>query len=382
MSSYRLPGTGVFGQTDGGASATTLRAGVQGIVDETVAGNPLSTGVLGESDNFTIGSSFRGLYASGAGGNAIAGVYGNFTSLRTNGNTNGYSFGVVGDVLALNSATYAVTDGSGAVLGAGHQGQFGMLGYKGLNGTNYSVYGGGANGDILAGNTGNRIVQPNNHIGLGISGGFLGGYVTGNQYGLLASGKEIGMYVQGATVATAPIVQLSDVAGENTRVASYVSTSTKVDVSSRGVGKLKEGTVFVAFEKGFGGLLSADEAITVTVTPTSETNGVFVSEVTKDGFYVRENQKGKSNASFNWIAIGTRAGFENGVKISETILEKDFDENMKSIMLDEGSKEKTEDKTKSLYYDGKKIVFERIPQHLEPKGQQKRQLTATKSEGK
>ena len=42
-------------------------------------------------------------------------------------------------------------------------------------------------------------------------------------------------------------------------------------------------------------------------------------------------------------------------------------------MLDENSEEKKQDKTKSLYYDGKKIVFERIPQHLEPKGAQKRQ---------
>ena len=38
----------------------------------------------------------------------------------------------------------------------------------------------------------------------------MGGYVKGSEYGLISSGEEFGMYVQGNTITNEPIVQLTE----------------------------------------------------------------------------------------------------------------------------------------------------------------------------
>nr|WP_294934442.1 hypothetical protein [uncultured Flavobacterium sp.] len=358
ISGFVQSGEGVLGQADGSV-ATGIPIGVHGIIDETVAGNNKAVGVIGENNTISVGSGFSGgPYGTNR---AVAGVYGNIGSRVTPSSTNSYLFGVVGDLLTVGSGT--IPDGSGGVLGFGGSGNFGMLGYRGLTGTTYSVYGGGNNGSINNGNSGNRSDEntPNNLVGLGINGGFMGGYVKGNQYGMVSSGKEFGMYVQGNTIVNKPVVQLIDNGASNKTVA-YSSVSTSVDVTSRGRATLANGTAFVPFNDAFKNMISKTEPVNVTVTPTGETKGVYISEITAEGFYIKENLNGTSNASFNWIAIGTRAGFENGVEVSSTILSGDFDKNMEGVMNNDGTgKEGT-----PVYFDGQKVRFERIPEHLLP----------------
>jgi hypothetical protein len=223
------------------------------------------------------------------------------------------------------------------------------------------VYGGGANDDLNSANTGrnSEIETANNRIGLGINGGFMGGYVKGSHYGLVSRVKEFGMYVQGNTITNQPIVQLTETNNAQ-KTISYTATSTEVDVTTRGVGKLTNGESYITFKEAFKNLVSNNETINVTITPTGETNGVYVSRVTNEGFFVKENLKGTSNATFNWTAIGTRAGFENGVVISETILAKDFDKNINGVMNNDGGKEQGT----PIYFDGNKVKFERIPEGI------------------
>ncbi|HLF52298.1 hypothetical protein [Flavobacterium sp.] len=357
LSSYIQTGEGVLGQADGASGGSTIPIGVHGIIDESAAGLRKATPVLGENNNITIGTGLSGGAYVGSG--AVAGVYGNIGT-KYAGGSSAYQFGVVGDILLLGPASQPVA--SGGVLGTNASGDFGILGYKSIAGNPYSVYGGGSGSNVAAGNTGRQAntTTPNNLIGLGINGGFMGGYVKGEQYGMIAKGKEFGMYVQGNTIVNEPIVQLIENPNSNIKTAAYTSTSTNVDVTTRGTNALKNGTTFVAFKEAFRNLVSKEELINVTVTPTSETNGVYVSEVTSEGFYIKENQKGTSNASFNWVAIGTRAGFEKGVEISTTILSKDFDKNMNGVMSNDGTgKEGT-----PIYFDGQNVRFERIPENL------------------
>lgn len=355
LSSFIQTGEGVLGQADGATGGPTIPIANHGIIHETVAGNWKANGVTGENNNVTPGTAFiAGPY--GATG-VTCGTYGNYGSIGRPAGTNQFAFGVAGDILLIGGSA---PDGSGGVFGSGVSSQFGMLGYQGLSGILYSVYGGTANGSINAGNTGNRgsSETPNNHVGIGINGGFMGGIIKGNKYGIISKGKEFGMYVDGNTVTNSPIMQLNTNENDSKRTITYTATSTSVDITTRGTGELKNGSTFVAFKEAFKNSISMSEPINITVTPTSETNGVYVTGITNEGFYVKENQKGKSNASFNWVAIGTKSGFEKGVEISEVVLNKDFDKNIDNVLI--SSDQEVEEK--SMYYDGTKIVFERIPE--------------------
>lgn len=354
ISNYVQTGEGVLGQADGATGVTTIPIGVHGIIDETVAGLTTASPVLGENNNITKGTGLAG-GAYNTSSVAISGVYGNFATRSSA--TDAFQFGVVGDILLLGVASQP--DATGGVLGTNAAGDFGILGYVSKNGTNYSVYGGNSSGTIAGGAGRTSENSANNIIGLGINGGFMGGYVKGNQYGLVSRGEEFGMYVQGNTITNQPIVQLTET-NNSQKTVSYTATSTDVDVTTRGVGQLTNGESYITFKEAFKNLVSNNETINITITPTGETNGVYVSRVTIDGFFVKENLKGTSNATFNWTAIGTRAGYENGVAISETILAKDFDKNINGVMNNDGGKEQGT----PIYFDGNKVKFERIPEGI------------------
>lgn len=355
ISSFVQTGEGVLGQADGATGVATIPIGVHGIIDEAAVGLTTATPVLGENNNITIGTGLAG-GAYNTSSKSIAGVYGNFATRSTPAGTDSYQFGVVGDILLLGIASQP--DATGGVLGTNAAGSFGILGYKSRAGTTYSVYGGVSAASVAAGNTGKGTSkEQNNLIGLGINGGFMGGYIKGSQYGLVSKGEEFGIYVQGNTITNKPIVQLTET-NTSQKTISYTATSTEVDVTTRGTGKLTNGESFITFKEAFKNLVSSNESINVTITPTGETNGVYISRVTKDGFFVKENLKGTSNASFNWTAIGTRAGYESGVEISDSILANDFDKNMNGVMSNDGEKEEGT----PIHFDGNKIKFERIPE--------------------
>ncbi|WP_445715286.1 hypothetical protein [Flavobacterium sp.] len=357
ISSFVQTGEGVLGQADGSTGISTIPIGVHGIIDENTSGLNTATPVLGENNNITQGTGLGGGAYNGT-APAVAGVYGNMATRVSSASTNAYQFGVIGDILLLGVASQP--DATGGVLGTSASGDFGILGYKSKNGTNYSVYAGTTNNDY--GNGTGRLSNSNivnNKIGLGINGGFMGGYVKGNEFGLISSGDEFGMYVQGNTITNAPIVQLTETSNSQ-RTISYTATSTEIDVTTRGVGNLTNGESYVSFKDAFKNLVSNNEPINITITPTGETNGVYVSKVTSEGFYVKENRNGNSNVSFNWTAIGTRKGYENGVEISDVVLSNNFDKNMNGVMNNDGSKEEGT----PIYYDGNQVRFERMPESM------------------
>ena len=356
ISNYVQTGEGVLGQADGATGVTTIPIGVHGIIDETATGLTTASPILGENNNITRGTGLAG-GAYNSTSKAISGVYGNFATRSTPANTDAFQFGIVGDILLLGVASQP--DATGGVLGTNASSDYGILGYVSKTGTAYSVYGGNSSGSISGGTGRTANNNANNSIGLGITGGFMGGYIKGNQYGLITKGNEFGMYVEGNTITNQPIVQLTDT-NNLQKTISYTATSTEVDVTTRGVGQLSNGESYITFKAAFKNLVSNNQAINITITPTGETNGVYISRVTTDGFFVKENLKGRSNATFNWTAIGTRAGYENGVQISETILANDFEKNMNGVMNNEGSS--TEGTP--IHFDGNKIKFERIPEGI------------------
>ena len=361
-------GIGVYGQTTGGTS-TASNAAVYGTLSQTVAGNQDVAGVIGTQSNTRQGTGGYSGPTAALVNSALAGVSGSLASRESTNNIDSYFFGVIGQLLVDTSVGGAlIPRRSGGVLGE-NSGAWGSLGYRDkATNTLFGVYSSTATSN---GTGAGKMATPisNNNVGMGINGGFMGGYVQGSQYGLISKGKEFGMYVNGNTVTNAPIVQLTE--GNNKRIATYSSTSTSVDVTTRGKSKLVNGDAFVTFNDAFINSISSselsknvesDESINITVTPVGDCNGVFVKRITNTGFYIKENNKGKSNVSFNWTAVGTQKGYENGIKISDVILSNDFDTKMNGVMTPD-----TEDTTTvgtPIYFDGNKIRFEEAPEGL------------------
>ncbi|WP_445716933.1 hypothetical protein [Flavobacterium sp.] len=355
ISGFVQTGEGVLGQADGSSGVTSIPIGVHGIIDEATSGLNTATPILGENNNIIRGTGLGGGAYNGT-SPAVAGVYGNIGTRTSSSTTDAYQFGVIGDILLLGVASQP--DATGGVLGTNASGDFGILGYKSTGGTFYSGYFGSAGG-VVTGTGRISSNSSNGNIGIGVNGGFMGGYVKGSEYGLISSGDEFGMYVQGNTITNAPIVQLTETSNSQ-RTISYTATSTEIDVTTRGVGNLTNGESYVSFKDAFKNLVSNNEPINITITPTGETNGVYVSKVTSEGFYVKENRNGNSNVSFNWTAIGTRKGYENGVEISDVVLSNNFDKNMNGVMNNDGSKEEGT----PIYYDGNQVRFERMPESM------------------
>jgi len=358
-------GMGLYAQTTGPTpSAAGSNAAIYGTLDQPNAGNQDVAAIIGSQSNINQGTGGYAGPLAAASNSSLGGVAGTLASKVTASGTDSYLFGVIGDVLRDASVgASTIPDRTGGVMGYNGSNAWGVLGYRNSAGQTYGGYFSTGGTGTTATGTGKSSASniENNGIGIGVNGDFMGGYVKGNQYGLMTKGDEFGIYVAGNTLTNKPIVQLSE--GTSNRIATYATTSTSVDITTRGKGKLNNGETFISFDKNFSETaIISEEELNITITPMGSTNGVFVSRVTSTGFFVKENLNGKSNASFSWFAIGTQKGYENGVKISNEILANDYDKSMNEVMFNDSN---TKEESKPIMFDGTKIKFERYNEPIE-----------------
>ena len=336
-------GSGMYGQITGG---TTLFAGVQG---EYYGSNAQGAGVRGLIGNATAGTSWAAVSAGVSGSGAIAGA-----------SAGSYKMGVYG------SGGLSVR--SGGVMGYDFGFGIGALGYYAANTIDYSVYGfgqGHTNG-VAAGRMANSSDEvtsttnwdgvTNTNVGLGIYGGVMGGWVRGMAYGMHLKGKRYSLYVDGYTFSNKPMAQLIE-KNDGNRVAAYTTVSMTSDVYSRGKGQLVSGETFIAFDENFKSIISNPNDLVITVTPSGNSNGVYVASVGARGFTVRENNSGSSNVQVSWIAIAQVKGNENPI-VPEEILTSDFDSNMRGVMFNDNN---TTDTPGNIWWDGSKVRFDQAP---------------------
>jgi hypothetical protein len=336
-------GGGVYGAIQG--ANNTAFAAVQGENNSTT-GSINSAAVRGINNSITAGNGFRNVGATGP----RMGVNGTITQ------TGSYSFGVYGSIPSITIRTGGLFGDDGGIA-------MGSVGYYASNGNDYSFYAFGnvAGLDFSQGGAGGRLQSPdavsNTHIGMGVYGGVMGGWIRGQAYGAHVKGDRYSLYVDGQTVTNKPITQIVETQ-EGERLPTYTPTSLKTDVTARGRSSLEEGRKFIAFERNFAAIISPDPAeMTITVTPTGNSNGVYVESVQENGFWVKENNNGNSNVSFNWIAIGTRKGFEQPETASE-VLERGFDQKMNGVMHHELN---TNAEGKPIWWDGQQVRFDTPP---------------------
>ncbi len=95
----------------------------------------------------------------------------------------------------------------------------------------------------------------------------------------------------------------------------------------------------------------------VTATPNGQSNGIYISSVTVEGFYVIENSNGASNIPFTWIAVGTKKGYENP-KHTPELLSPDYDATMDGVMFNDYN---IEGNGTPIWWDGTKVRHDAPP---------------------
>ncbi len=320
-------GAGTYGQVTGG---TTIFGGVQGEYNGT---NAQGTGVRGLSLTATAGTAFTAPHTGVSGGATTGGSY---------------KFGTYG------SGGTSVR--SGGVLGNDFGIALGALGYYSSALIDYSVYGFGqahTNG-VIGGRYSGNPMKKNTNIGLGIYGGVMGGWVRGMKYGFHTKGETYSLYVDGNGYTNKPLAYLITTDGAS-KTASYMSTSMKPEVTVNGKVSLENGKVFVPFDKAFSQIISNIDDVIITASPQGKSNGVYIDQISKEGFWLYENNDGTSNVKISWIAITKIKGEENP-EVPNDLLANDFDKKMDGVMFNENN---TVDTPQSLWWDGNGIRWDK-----------------------
>ena len=153
--------------------------------------------------------------------------------------------------------------------------------------------------------------------------GIQGQASTSNGIGLVGYGDigvygngDIGVYCDGdfsATGTKSAIIQTSQGLEK-----LYCLEGPDVELYASGTGSLENGIATIGFERLFVEAISPQVPVKIITTPSEECNGLCVTSRDVNGFTVKELLNGHSNASFDWIAIGRRKGYEIRPSITET----------------------------------------------------------------
>jgi hypothetical protein len=182
----------------------------------------------------------------------------------------------------------------------------------------------------------------------------MGGWVRGMKYGFHTKGETYSLYVDGNGYTNKPLTYLIRKEGQD-KVASFMSTSLKPEVTVNGKVTLTNGKVFVRFDKDFQQIISNIDDVIITASPQGKSNGVYIDSISKNGFWIMENNNGVSNIKISWIAVTKIKGEENP-DIPKELLADDFDVKMNGVMFNDNNKEDT---SQSLWWDGTKIRWDK-----------------------
>ncbi len=246
---------------------------------------------------------------------------------------------------------------TGGVLGSIYENAndyaWGSLGYESSSGTSFGLYydntysagtGGGKNNNILTG------------VGMGGCGDLMGAWIRGNLYGFVIKGNRFAQYIDGKTYTNNLIISVSD-NDNNERTATYVPVSTSADIYLRGTGQLSGGKATIQFDKKYQNIISDKIPVIVTVTPIGESKGLHLENIKSESFTVAENEAGKGNIAFTWIAVAVRKGYENPENPKE-VLSSDFDKKLNEFMFNEND---TKNNGQPMWWDGEQIRYDAVP---------------------
>lgn len=310
------------------------------------ATNATGLGVIGVGS----GLSSYSFMADGSGGTFMG-----YHGLLSKGNNSSLGTGVIGigNNLAENNT---LSTGSGGAF-TGYHGAFGkgvnvaggtgIIGF-GNNLSSYNVYSGGSGGaftGISAGavgwgtdaSTGTGVIGAGNNqtpfvVSTGSGGAFTGtvcgvyGYATNSSNdrygGYFATAGSLYAYIGGRFSGTN-----RKVVGSGT-VSTIVKSTTgelitmscpeapEIVFQDYGIGELVDGFARVTIDPNLAININVSEShpLKVFITPEGDCHGVYVTNKSANGFDVVELMGGKSNISFSWQIVATRANEEYTLK--------------------------------------------------------------------
>ncbi len=344
-------GSGTYGQVTGGP---TFYAGVQG---EYYGTNGRGAGVRGLIGNTTAGLAFNAVSAGVSGSGAVTaatagaykfGVYGNGGFTARSGGVMGYDFGL--GVGALGYCNSAFVDY--AVYGFGMAYTTGAVAGRNAGGGNTSAN----DGQVKIYQDGNTELGLNTNIGLGIYGGAMGGWVRGLKYGFHAKGETYSLYVDGQGFTNKPFTYLMPTAtGE--RVSGYMSAAISPEVTDKGKVQMENGRAFVSFKESFKKVMTSDmNEMVITATPQGSTAGVFITQISNEGFWIYENNGGSSNVQISWMAVSpVNTG---NLNTAAELLSSEFDSKMEKVMYNDNN---TDGTNQPIWWDGTQMRWDAPP---------------------
>ena len=276
-----------------------------------------------------------------------------YSNTTSNSATAGFNYW--GDLYTFGAAGYNWNDytRTGGTLGAHWNGQYwGSLGYKNSASSTYGVYGSAAY------SSGAGILSQKELVGVGggLFGGIAGLVSRGEIIGQLNKGEFFASYNSGNTYTYGKNIELvGEVQGEKTALYSISSLDAKLYDDGRS--QLVNGVAFVRFDELFSTLVEGIP--TVTVSPAGNCNGIFIEEITKDGFRIKEMNNGTSNVAFTYIVLAKRKSVEE--EATKMVTKATFERDLDGFMFNDGN---TESKAKGAWWDGKTLQFGTIPRAL------------------
>jgi hypothetical protein len=90
--------------------------------------------------------------------------------------------------------------------------------------------------------------------------------------------------------------------------ATFGTQSTRATLEDTGTARLTNGEAAVRFDPAFAGTLDFRQGYQVLITPDGETRGLYVAAKYEGGFFVRENERGRSNVDFDYRVVAHPIG--------------------------------------------------------------------------
>ncbi len=313
-----------------------------------------SYGVYGE-----LNSTVKGDYAIYGNGMQSDGVNGDgYGRNHTLGGVKGYNFWGNPYTFAVSGFSYLDYNRSGGTFGSNNSGNdWGCLAYKNSGGTVYGGY-------FTSSTTGtgkNSGVKINN--GIGAYGELFGADIHGDVYGAFIEGQNYALYTNGNVYKNGLDVHLQKDDKGNNEIL-YTNVSTDATVQTTGYATISNGKGQIVFDKAFTAIVSDKSPIIVTATPTGESKGVYITNVTKEGFTITENENGKSNITVSYIAIGKRKGYENP-SLDREVVSAGYAQKVKQGLHNDND---TRTNGKGLYYENGRLTIGRHPLTLPQPG--------------
>jgi hypothetical protein len=322
-------------------------------------------GVYGELESSTLGA--YAVYGDGVD---------NITDEGTDYEPNLSLGGVIGFNLWGNQYTFGVAGfsyldeyRSGGTLGGDEDGSpWGCLGYRNSSG---SYYGGYFTNYTTGTGKSNLPDMPLIDCGIAAWGDLFGADIHGVIYGIYSEGENYAVYADGDVYKNKLDVHLQK-NQDQSQTPLFTNVSTEVTVMTSGIGQLSAGKCSIQFDENFSHTVSREFPVIVTVTPIGKSEGVYLTDVSKDGFSVEEYGESRSHVQFSFIAIGRRAGYEEP-QLAKEVISPDYEEKLERGFHNDGD---IETNGEGLYYENGELVVGIHPSTLsDPTASENREYT-------